>query len=476
MRTYDDEPLPYGGRILTLIINACMAYSVWPLNFIAIAWPIIGLAWLWEKLGRNARTYHSDRWIEFAFALKTNDSCFFAIYGWPLDMLLTLTEWGPAGSFRQILEHQILDEKLLEIAPTCGRDSAIFASRESYALRAQKAVATGEQLKELPDHVALGAKTSCAYGSAMMTLAAAPTMAADKPTTDDQRMKLVTYGWVSGVAQRPIGNSPVTSTNDLRFARIRTIITDKQSGATIFTEADMAPLQHQGHDWAKQYFVSIKPTETLTLSAGRMAISPVWMTPPPFLLETVNYPRTPFSIFAYAIQAEAKIGQWRVLTDVSGKTGLRFDESGQFDRIESSLRVEDKLSATCTLAITAQVSEQFTRGAIDFTLKAAPWFDTKGAVYWTDTATKTGHVLTQGGYLYAGFRPISQLPRFELHGQADYQQTLGRPSAAPWILSAGTRFQFNKGMQSVTADFQRTPGVNGRSNADAVLLRLQTRF
>lgn len=471
-----NEGLPYSGRILTTCILILVAYSgTWPYNHIAMMWPIIGLIWLWEKLGRDARKYQSDRWTEYAFALKTSDACIMAIFGWPLDMLVTLTNWGPT-SFRELLEHEILDYKLWEIAPTHGRDSAIFAARDIFSLRTQRAIKEGERLKKLPDEVALGAKTGCAYGSAMMTLASAPVMAAEKPSTNEQRLDITAYGWVSGVAQRPIGNSTTASTNDLRFARIRTILTDTQSKTVVFTEVDMAPLQHPGHDWAKQYFVSLKPTETLTLSVGRMAVSPVWMIPPPFLLETVNSPRAPFSIFAYAAQADAQIGQWRVLADVSGKTGLRFDESGQFDRIETNFRIENKLSPTCTLAATAQMSDHFSRGALDFTLKPTPWLDTKGAIYWADNINKTTHTLTQGGYLYAGFRPIAEVPQLEFHSQADYQQALGRPATTPWILSAGARMQIDKGKHSATIDFQQTPGVNGRKDANALLLRFQTRF
>lgn len=472
-----DGGLPYAKEASTIALNILMACSIWPYNLIAIAWPIIGLAWFWKKLSRGARKYQSDLWTEFVFALKTSDGCFMAIYVWPLDMLVTLTEWGPFSSFRTALEHEIFESKMLEIAPVAGRDSAIFASRDSYSFQVKEAVRTGAQLKELPDNVAIGAKTSCAYGSAMMTLAAAPAMAAEKTAPENnQRVNITAYGWVSGVAQRPIDDSTTASATDLRFARVRSIFTDTPSKTMIFTEADMAQLQYPGHDWAKQYFVSVKPTKTVTLSAGRMAISPVWMTPPPFLLETVNYPRAPFSIFAYAAQADVQIGQLRIIADVSGKTGLRFDEGGQFDRIEGSFRIENKLSAIATLAATAQTSDQFTRGALDFTLSPAPWCDTKGAIYWADNVTKTGHTLTQGGYLYVGFRPFEQLRQLELHGQADYQQTSGRPSTTPWILSAGARMQFDKGKHSATIDFQRTPGVNGHRDAHAVLLRLQTRF
>jgi hypothetical protein len=467
-----------GIFIAAVLINICVAFSdSLTCQIIACMWPVMGLMHLHYELMADARTYNSTKWTELLIAMKVDSNLFSCVYLWPFRMVLRLCDWGHV-TFRDQLEDQTYRRKYRRIAGTCGHDSAIDAIRYCSKNEIKASEIESERARRIPQDIAIGAKTSYACGATAVTLVTTPALAQETPKATNA-IEMSSYGWVAGVAQRPIENKGVRENQlDLRHARLRTTVTAKPLNLGLYTEMDGALLQEPRQDWLKQYYLTWKPADHVTLNAGRMATAPVWMSPPPFLHEPVNYPRTPYPVFAYALEADVRRGSWRAIADVTGKSGLKFSDEEQFSRLEGAFRVEYAATKKLTVAITAQASDEFIRSSFDFTLKPAGWMDVRGAVYTArnevpETSTAT---TTDGSYLFTAVRPLSRFPALDLHGQVDYLQTRHAPRAAPWALTGGARILLNNGKQSVTADYQHVPGVDGGKDTGTLLVRLQTRF
>lgn len=450
----------------------CCIKAIYPYNMFAILWLAGGVLWFWAKLGRDAHKFNSDRWTEFMMALQIWDNCLATLYLWPMDMIFCLCNWGPCSSFRGILEDEIYRETMATIAPTSGRDNAIFEWRHSCAASIKETKLFSKRTKQIPQELVVNSKASYACGATAITLVTAPTLAAQGNTTN-RSVEVSSYGWVTGVAKFPTEGKEL---NELRHARLRTTFTVSALKLGLFTEIDGAQLQVPYQDWCKQYFLFRKFGDSLTVNVGRMAVSPIYMTPPPFLLETVNFPRTPWSVFAHAIEADAKIGPMRVIADISGKSGLHFDDPGQFSRIEGSARIQYALKKQYTVSVTGQASEDFARYSLDFVAKPVQWLDVKGACYQAHNGLQTRATVTQGAFGYVGTRPFSKCKGLELHGQVDYQDTLGRPPKSPFIWTGGARLLMKDGKYSATADYQEVPGFGTTSSSGALFVRLQVRF
>ncbi|HXK40091.1 MAG TPA: hypothetical protein VJ837_04635 [Candidatus Paceibacterota bacterium] len=88
-------------------------------------------------------------------------------------------------------------------------------------------------------------------------------------------------------------------------------------------------------------------------------------TPPPFLLRTVEYAGAlPFKAFAYGVQWQAKRGEWWLSADLTGDSGLDFDDA-RFTRLEGGLRVT-RATEVGTFGLTGQVSDEFVRAGLDY--------------------------------------------------------------------------------------------------------------
>lgn len=444
-----------------------------PYNAIGIIWPTIGITWFITKLAANARTYNSNKWTELLIALRTQSGIFMPIYFWPLDMLLSLTGFGPCQSFRDTLEHDVLDECYRDIASTHGHDAAIFASRDISKCKIRETEKFSDRTRRLPVEIGYEARTACACGATVVTMATTSASAADaSPTTKVAPSSLNTYGWVTVVSQQPTTGDERT---DLRFARVRVTASPTDWRPGFFAEFDGAQLSQPGQDWIKQYYLVTKVGNT-TINIGRMAVSPIWMLPPPFLLETINYPRTPFVPLAYAAQADTEIGSWRIFADISGRSGLQFNDDEQFDRIETSTRIERSFGPSLTMSLTAQASSDFVRESLDFSAKPHEQVDMRGALYLAHENLTGDSIMAQGGYLYVGLRPFKMYKGLEFHGQLDFQKKFGAPANNPLIMSAGVRLLFNKGKQSLTADYQHLPTYDSKPSSGTLLIRAQTRF
>lgn len=123
---------------------------------------------------------------------------------------------------------------------------------------------------------------------------------------------------------------------------------------------------------------------------GRLFLAACYSTPAPFLNRMARYPRASFtmSAYAYGLQYRHTTETWGVMADVSGNSDKTFDQGGQFERLETSLRVSRDVSPELALAGSAQLSEDFKRLAFDVDYKHSK-VNVIGALYYSDEDTRT---------------------------------------------------------------------------------------
>lgn len=188
-----------------------------------------------------------------------------------------------------------------------------------------------------------------------------------------------------------------------------------------------------------------------------------FISPAPFLNPTVLGPHTPFGFFAYGAQLKGSIGNWDVLADVTGSTGLAFDAPGQFERIEVSGRLIRTFSDDLWLAAGMQFSPDFRRFSLDGSYQPHPKVNLSGALYYVDEDDDGDDL---GGYGLLTYKPISWL---ELHSQYDQ---LGRDR----IWTNGVRLLTDKERLSFTVDYESHMFGERSSPDNRLLMRLQVRF
>lgn len=160
---------------------------------------------------------------------------------------------------------------------------------------------------------------------------------------------------------------------------------------------------------------------------GRVFLSAGFATPAPFISRTARYPNAAFAvaIFGTGVQYSKAVGDWSLLMDVTGSSSSTYKSSGQFDRVESSARLERKLGKLAHVAGSYQVSEDFLRGAVDAGYK----FDnveTFVAVYLTDEPVnrKAAGLVSAEWKMWVALRPHAQLD-FRQNGQRVYTAGVG---------------------------------------------------
>ena len=457
-----------------LLLNAIFLAAPGPIRLFGILWPLTGLTILYFKLGREARAYNSDRWTEFLLGWKLWTNVVAGIYFWPLETLFLIFSDAKSYSFRQKVESLHIQDMFAK----CGRkDHAWHTAQTIFKGDVECAENQSQAIHEMPEHLVLSAKRTSVCGATAMTLATSAASAATSVTpapTTNSSVTVSSSGWVAAVEDSPLCGKPTTT---LRYARLQTSLNDTTLHVGVFNEMDLEQLQFADPDWVKQAYLTYTPTTDVSFRAGRLFIAPGWTVPAPHSVQTVNYPRGPYSTDAYALQADVKAGQWHYLADVSGRSDLTFSDHGQFQRVEGSMRIERDLGPHCTVAWTGQASSSFTRTSFDILAKPTTWLDVRGMFYYgTDTGKSGLFTKTAGAYAYAGTRPLDWLPQLELHGQTDIQQKWGMHEAQPVILTEGLRLQTAGGKYSATADYQHSLGTHGASDSDGFFLRFQRRF
>lgn len=202
-------------------------------------------------------------------------------------------------------------------------------------------------------------------------------------------------------------NAEAGTDRDSDITRVRARITRAPK------TCDGGRLEIEARDPSKNYlqqaYVACK-AGPWTVKAGRLFLSAMTQSPPPFLLTTPGYQSAySYSVFAYGAQAERLVGDWAVTLDVTGKSGLRYTESGQFDRLEASGRAF-RVGGGWTIGAAIQISEDFLRTGID----GEKWWGrtrTNAFIgYTTERKSLDGFLLTQLR-VTPWLQPLAQIDR-----------------------------------------------------------------
>lgn len=144
-------------------------------------------------------------------------------------------------------------------------------------------------------------------------------------------------------------------------------------------------VNHDNGNWLEIAALECAVSKQTTVSVGRLFLSGPRSTPPPFLLRTVEYPKSnTFAAYAYGFQLQRVFGEWNLIVDVTGDSGRQFDDDGNFDHVESSFRIGRKLGSAGALSFTSQLSADFTRVGIDWMSSSDQKLNVWAGVYYDD--------------------------------------------------------------------------------------------
>ncbi len=450
------------GAILTTLFYVMALCS--PLNYSwpIVFWPFVGCALfafkLWWLSFRQRRNWREELWL----AWKTpEDGLWACILLWPLELIRFAITRGFDSfvhNYRLRIGNQIYDDMVRNGADRrTAQDSRSDNELWALARERQRGREFSERLDALPDTVTTGART--AYACGLITTAFAGATAGAKAQTPSTNAGVGIYGWFTIIGEATESTNSVS----LRHARMRPTVTITPS-LWLFGEYDLAELRPK-QNWLKQSWIGWRPTESLTLRAGRLTLTPIALTPPPFKLESVNYPRLPYRVFGYGLQAEAKHGDWKLAADVSGTSGLLFDDAGQFDSIETTVRVERNFGRTLTLGGQFQTADHILNLGLDWNYRPTDWLTAKGAGY----VSYVGEAKTTGGYAFLGLKPC---PALEFYGQFDALRQ--RERDASFIASGGVTLMSPGRKRSITLGHEWRP--RGGERESTFLLKGQLTF
>ena len=167
--------------------------------------------------------------------------------------------------------------------------------------------------------------------------------------------------------------------------RLRFHLDDKGSPFSSFVELDVSGEDGEMDDlresnWLHQMKLAYKPGDT-KVTVGRIFVPGGLATYWPGGISTARYPGAyPFAAYAYGAEAEKDFGEWNVGTSLSGQSGLKFDDGGQFDRAEVTARAKRPFE-NGFYALGVQGSDQFVRSGVDFRYNFAEGFISGGVFH-----------------------------------------------------------------------------------------------
>ncbi len=144
-------------------------------------------------------------------------------------------------------------------------------------------------------------------------------------------------------------------------------------------------VNHDNGNWLEIAALECAVSANTTMSVGRLFLAAPYSFPAPFLLRTVEVPKAnTFAFYGYGVQVRRSFGSWSAMVDVTGDSGRQFDDSGNFNDVESSLRVGRKLGSVGTLSFTSQLSADFTRVGLDWMSDPSQKLHVWAGVYYDD--------------------------------------------------------------------------------------------
>ncbi len=176
-------------------------------------------------------------------------------------------------------------------------------------------------------------------------------------------------------------------------------------------------------NWLREVWVKYKVNDNWSLKAGRIFLAAGNSTPDAYSLRTVAYPSSmTFPCYAYGAQVEGQLSESVSLVfDVTGRSGLAFDDDHSFDRIELSAMLRQQFGekgkpGSGNIAGYTQLCQDFQRFGVSTAWQPDNHWNLMGALCYT--RYESIEVSDQfGGYVQVAYRAT---PWLELHSQVDY--------------------------------------------------------
>lgn len=430
-----DNPL---GCVLLIIIMA-----LWAIQPIEYSWPLYGWLFcgisvyslrLWFVSKVKQLNWKEELWISFKVPCE---GFWGEILLWPISFIkFVFTRDFESFSSRYVM--RVGNEMYKEMVRNGASPETVYGkAKQMLKVEELRAERFREVIDTVPEQLEAKAQTAYACGAIVTAVAGAATPAKAE-TFSTNTLQASVYGWVTVVG------SSTESTNylALRHVRVRpTVILG--DAIKLFGDLELRELDPKGQNWVKQAFVEGTVGKGWSFRSGRIALSPLFISPPPHKLETINSPRLPYRVTAYGIQAEHVSPKWKFMGDVSGRSGLSFDADRQFESIETTVRLEHAPTKKLRLGLQTQAGEDFLAGGIDWGYRPTEWLYLKGTGYGSENRGQQ----TIGGYAYLG---ISPCPALEIYGQFDSQVT---GTVHSDVISSGVTLNLNKRKNSQEAVF-----------------------
>ena len=277
------------------------------------------------------------------------------------------------------------------------------------------------------------------------------------PTIEIGSVKTDIFGWSWSTYN---SNTDEISHNMLR---VRGIITNEASPWGGFFDLQLKDPGDRETNPVQELRLSYDVADDWQLRLGRLFTAAGYITPVSFRLETSRYPRHPMAPYVYGLQLAGSKGKWRVIADIGGASGLLYDESDQFRRIEFSTAVRYSFTGKTDVSFISQLSKDFSRISLAFDYRPTHRDFFKGAIYSADEDLKES---ANGGYV---FYERSLFPFLAIHTQVDRRNAT---SGGSTIWTNGFRLiAWEEGI-SLTFDHLTKFG----DGDDVSLIRLRLRF
>ncbi len=458
---HHDPTHDFMGKVSILgfiVFWVCLPWEwSWPIYMWLLSGAATNCFKLWNICANNPQlNWKEELWI----ALRTPDAGFFVdLLSWPISWI--------AFAFKRECTPYSVDFKM-RVGNKIHRESnqrqyerwMNEKAHDQFQTEIMRAKIFRQHLDEAPETIEAGVRT--AYACGMITTAVVGTTSSAKAQSKDTTLKLGMTGWVTVAGE--ISPAPGKETPDLlRHVRLRPTA-DFGKSFSFYGDIELVDFNTYRPNWLKEAWIQYSPSSAWSIRAGRLALTPIRLTPPPFMLETINFPRLPYHIFAYGIQGRYTTGKFTLLADVSGVSGLNFDAQNQFDGIETSGRMEYSATSALKFGGQIQLGGEFTAGGIDWNWKPAPWATLKGAAYLANAPEKE----TRGGYVYLGIEPCKEV---EIYGQFDVQEVNRSTST---ITSCGVTLKSPERRQAVTIGCENYR--DNISSGTSVFFKAQVRF